>query len=233
MSARLTSRSRWTVAALAAPLVLALGACADGGGETAATEDTANTANTAANEDTANTETSQTVADDNAGGSPDATASIVGPEGNELGTAEFTDSEGVMDVSVEVSDLQPGFHGLHLHAAGLCEPDSAAPDDPSNTGDFMSSGSHLNPDDSDHPNHAGDLPPLLVMEDGTASLQFQTDRLGMDQLNDEDGTALIVHSNADNFANIPERYAPEGPDADTTSAGDAGDRVACGVVNAS
>ena len=43
MSARLTSRSRLTVAALASPLVLALGACADGGGETAATEDTANT----------------------------------------------------------------------------------------------------------------------------------------------------------------------------------------------
>lgn len=147
--------------------------------------------------------------------------------------AEFTDNDGVMQLSVEVSDLEPGFHGLHIHAIGTCEADSAAPDDPEDTGDFLSAGSHLNPDDSEHPDHAGDLPTLLVMEDGTATLTFHSDRLSMDELNDEDGAALIVHSTADNYANIPERYAPDGPDADTTSAGDAGGRVACGVIEAS
>ena len=51
-----------------------------------------------------------------------------------------------------------------------------------------------------------------------------------EDLLDDDGTALMVHSDADNFANIPERYAPEGADEDSTSTGDAGDRAACGVV---
>ena len=51
-----------------------------------------------------------------------------------------------------------------------------------------------------------------------------------EDLLDDDGTALMVHSDADNFANIPERYAPEGPDEDTRSTGDAGSRLACGVI---
>ena len=47
---------------------------------------------------------------------------------------------------------------------------------------------------------------------------------------DVDGSAIIVHSDADNFAHIPERYAEDGPDEDTLKTGDAGDRTACGVV---
>ena len=43
------------------------------------------------------------------------------------------------------------------------------------------------------------------------------------------GKALIIHAGADNFGNIPTRYAPA-PDADTLATGDAGARVACGVV---
>lgn len=224
MPARTFSRTRLTAAVLAAPLLLAASACAEAGEPTDET-DTETTAETTA-------ATSEAVADDQAGGSPDATASVVDPSGTDIGMAEFTDSDGMMQVSVEVSDLEPGFHGLHIHDVGVCEPDSAAPDDPENTGDFLSAGSHLNPDDSEHPDHAGDLPALLVMEDGTATITFASDRLNMDDLNDEDGTALMVHSAADNYANIPERYAPDGPDEDSTSTGDAGDRVACGVIDA-
>jgi superoxide dismutase, Cu-Zn family len=47
---------------------------------------------------------------------------------------------------------------------------------------------------------------------------------------DDEGTAVMVHAGPDNFANIPERYAPNGPDADTLKTGDSGDRIACGVV---
>ena len=58
-----------------------------------------------------------------------------------------------------------------------------------------------------------------------------TDRFGVaDLLADDDGSAVMVHSGPDNYANIPERYAPEGPDADTLGTGDAGSRLACGVV---
>ena len=223
MLARTSSRTRLTAAVLAAPLLLAVSACTD------TEEQTDETATTAV----PTTMTSAAATDAQNGGSPAATASIVDPSGNDIGMAEFTDNDGVMQLSVEVSDLEPGFHGLHIHATGMCEADSAAPGDPEDTGDFLSAGSHLNPDDSDHPDHAGDLPTLLVMEDGTATLTFHSDRLNMDDLNDEDGAALIIHSAADNYANIPDRYAPDGADADTTSAGDAGDRVACGVIEAS
>lgn len=223
MLARTSSRTRLTAAMLAAPLLLAVSACTDTGEQT---DDATTTA-------VPTTMTSAAATDAQNGGSPAATASIVDPSGTDIGMAEFTDNDGVMQLSVEVSDLEPGFHGLHIHATGMCEADSAAPDDPEDTGDFLSAGSHLNPDDSDHPDHAGDLPTLLVMEDGTATLTFHSDRLNMDDLNDEDGAALIIHSAADNYANIPDRYAPDGADADTTSAGDAGDRVACGVIEAS
>lgn len=163
---------------------------------------------------------------------PAAAAQVQDGDGTELGTAEFTEVDGGMEVRVDLSELEPGHHGLHIHEIGLCEPGSTAPDDPSQTGDFLSAGGHLGGDESEHPDHAGDLPSLLVDEDGTAQLTFVTDRLTAQDLLDEDGSALMVHSDPDNFANIPERYAPDGPDEDSTSAGDAGDRAACGVLEA-
>ena len=60
-----------------------------------------------------------------------------------------------------------------------------------------------------------------------------TDRFQVAGLLAGDGTAVIVHANRDNQANIPVRYAPDGPDAMTLATGDAGDRIACGVVQAS
>ena len=73
------------------------------------------------------------------------------------------------------------------------------------------------------------MPVLLVNEDGTSRGTFQTDRFSLEDLKDADGSAVIVHAKPDNYANIPERYAPE-PDADTLATGDAGSRAACGVV---
>ncbi|GAA1487817.1 superoxide dismutase family protein [Brachybacterium sacelli] len=161
-----------------------------------------------------------------------ATAQVQDGDGNEVGTAEFTEAEDGLRISVNLSDLEPGHHGLHVHEAGLCEPDSAAPDDPSETGDFLSAGGHIGAGEVEHPDHPGDLPSLLVNEDGTATMTFVTDRLSEEDLLDDDGAALMVHSGPDNFANIPERYAPDGPDDDTTGAGDAGDRAACGAIEA-
>ena len=100
-------------------------------------------------------------------------------------------------------------------------------------GDFLSAGGHLaGPDgEAGHPEHAGDLPPLFVTEDGTARIMTLTDRLDRDLLLDDDGSAVMIHENSDNLANIPERYAPDGPDEETRNAGDGGSRVACGVVS--
>lgn len=170
-------------------------------------------------------------ADADRGDRNEANAKFADPDGKTVGTVEIEEDDGATQVSVRVSGLSAGFHGFHVHTTGKCEPDSAAPDDPSKTGDFLSAGGHLNPDDSAHAEHLGDLPSLLVQEDGTATLEF-TAPFTLDDLRDTDGSAVMIHAGRDNYANIPERYAPEGPDEDTTKTGDAGDRIACAVIKA-
>ena len=159
-----------------------------------------------------------------------ASATVSDAEGAELGPVDVEETDGGLQISADLSDLEPGYYGFHVHEVGECETDSAAPDDSSDTGDFKSAGGHVGADDSKHPEHAGDLPPLLVTEDGTAELEVTTDRLTEEDLTDEDGAAVMIHSDPDNFANVPERYASDGPDSDTTDTGDAGDRLACGTL---
>ncbi len=160
-----------------------------------------------------------------------AVANLADVDGEALGKVTFTEEDGSLQVSVTAEGMEPGFYGLHVHAIGECEADSAAPDEPSDTGAFKSAGGHIpGQDGAKHPNHAGDLPTLLVGQDGTATMSVSTDRLDESLLLDADGAAVVIHSKPDNFANIPERYAAEGPDEDTTNAGDAGERLACGVV---
>ena len=160
-----------------------------------------------------------------------ATAEIKKADGTAAGEVTFSQEGDAMAVSVTVDGMDPGFYGFHIHQTGTCEPDSAAPDDPAKTGDFLSAGGHLaGMEGAKHPDHAGDLPPLLVGEDGTATMSVTTDRLDESMLFDDDGSAVMIHSGPDNFANIPERYAPDGPDEETLKAGDSGDRLACGVL---
>ncbi|MDV7999862.1 superoxide dismutase family protein [Rhodococcus sp. IEGM 1408] len=161
-----------------------------------------------------------------------ATAELADPAGEPRGTVELAEAEGGTLVTVEATGLPPGFHGLHIHTSGLCEPDSANPTEPGERGAFLSAGGHLaGPDGkAGHPEHAGDLPPLYVTDDGTGRIVALTDRLDRDLLLDADGSAAMIHEDSDNLANIPERYAPEGPDEDTRKAGDGGSRAACGVV---
>ncbi len=122
-------------------------------------------------------------------------------------------------VSVSVRRQTPGFHGFHVHAVGTCE----APT-------FMSAGGHLGADTTSHGAHRGDMPSLLVKRNKTATLSFTTDSFKISDLRDADGSAVMVHANADNFANIPPRYAPNGPDQATLDTGDSGGRVVCGVI---
>jgi Cu-Zn family superoxide dismutase len=166
------------------------------------------------------------------GGRSFATAELVDPDGEPRGTAEFAEVDGGTLVTVESTGLAPGFHGLHIHGVGLCEPDSASPTNPEERGAFLSAGGHLaGPDGgAGHPEHAGDLPTLYVTGDGTGRIVTLTDRLDRDLLLDEDGSAVMIHENSDNLANIPERYAPEGADEETRNAGDGGSRIACGPV---
>ena len=168
------------------------------------------------------------------GGAPQAASAVLRDvEGDIVGTVNFTAEGGKLTVRADVRGATPGFHGFHLHTEGVCEPVSTGADGA--TGAFLSAGGHMaNPNES-HGGHAGDLPPLRVGADGSASATARIDTVGIAQLLAEDGTAVILHAGPDNLANIPARYASggtPGPDADTLRTGDSGGRAACGVVKA-
>jgi Cu-Zn family superoxide dismutase len=144
--------------------------------------------------------------------------------GRVVGTATLTKLGGKVLVSASVRGLAAGFHGFHVHTVGSC----VAPA-------FTSAGAHFNPKGVGHGQHAADFPALLVNADGTGEARFKTDRFAIADLFDADGSALVVHANADNLANIPARYHSHtedkfGPDSATLATGDAGDRAACGVL---
>jgi superoxide dismutase, Cu-Zn family len=154
-----------------------------------------------------------------------AVATLHDASGADIGWARFEPDGTAVHVKVRAYGLTPGFHGFHVHALGVC--DGAV--------GFTSAGGHYNPAGATHAHHAGDMPSLLVKQDGTAELDFRTDAFTVDQLLDTDGSAVIVHVGPDNFGNIPSRYLSSatlipGPDAATLATGDAGARAACGVV---
>lgn len=124
------------------------------------------------------------------------------------GTAYFypVSSGGVL-IETEVSGLPyekvppyGQFYGTHIHETGDC------------TLPFDKTGNHYNPDSLPHPNHAGDLPPLLGNE-GYAYSVVYTDRF---ELPDIIGRSLIIHSAPDDFTTQP--------------SGNSGDKIGCGVI---
>ena len=164
------------------------------------------------------------------------------PDGTQVAAAtiEFRDNDAFATVTVQTTvpgKLSPGFHGIHIHDIGKCEANSVAPAGGA-PGDFLSAGGHYQGGgQGGHPNHAGDLSALQVRGDGTAMLVTTTNAFNKADLLSGDGTAIIIHANSDNLANIPaDRYqqvngAPP-PDETTLATGDGGKRVACGVLSA-
>lgn len=138
-------------------------------------------------------------------------------QGEVVGTFALVQEPAGVKLTVEASNLPPGFHGLHVHAVGRCE----AP--------FASAGGHLAAAGQDHAHHAGDLPDLLVNPDRRAFIAVTTARFRLQDLSDADGSAIIIHADPDNHANIPARYRPAA-DPGTLATGDAGGRIACGVI---
>lgn len=165
------------------------------------------------------------------------TAQLKNASGATVATADFEFSSGFATVTVKTTSpgqLAPGFHGLHVHSVGKCEASSVAPTG-GEPGDFNSAGAHFQvPGHSGHP-ASGDLTSLQVREDGTAELVTTTDAFTSEDLLAGAKTSIIIHEKADNFANIPpERYQQTNgtppPDQTTLATGDAGKRVACGVI---
>ncbi len=149
------------------------------------------------------------------------TAPLRDAAGQQVATVEFRKSpRSAVKVLVTGRGLAPGFHGIHVHDVGLCEAPS-----------FMSAAGHLKNPGASHSDHTGDFPSLYVKRDGTVSVRFETDRFDLESLRNGDGSAVIIHAGADNFGNIPARYAPNGPDQMTRDTGDTGARIACGPVS--
>lgn len=213
----------------ASRLALGIGAVALLGLAACGSDDAGDTSSPSDAESTASAEQAGATGENGADSDADATAKVLDESGKELGTVSFAEVDGATEVTASLEGLDPGFYGFHIHDTGQCEPHGT--DEDGEHAAFHSAGSHLNPDDADHPDHAGDMPSLLVMENGKAETSFLTDRFTPEDLSAEGGTAVMIHAGADNFAHIPERYAPA-PDEDSLKTGDAGDRVGCGVVDA-
>ncbi len=145
---------------------------------------------------------------------PKAVAKLEARSGSSVaGKATFTQQEGKVVMKVEVSGLTPGTHAIHLHEKGDC----SAPD-------ATSAGGHWNPTSQDHgkwgrvPFHHGDIGNLVADKKGKAKLTLESNiwTLGDGKPSDVVGHAVIVHAKEDDFTTQP--------------TGNAGGRVACGVI---
>ena len=140
-------------------------------------------------------------------GKPHAAAYIRGNKNAISGTTAFYKTEkGVMAVT-EVSglgDFGNDILACHIHSGGSC---SGTAQDP-----FANAGTHYNPDNLPHPYHAGDMPPLFCAG-GYAFCAFVTDRFTIDEII---GKTVIIHSGPDDFTTQP--------------SGNAGSKIACGVI---
>jgi superoxide dismutase, Cu-Zn family len=137
-------------------------------------------------------------------------------QGEQIGNVTLSEEEasGVL-IRGMISKLPPGTHGFHIHSVGKCEPP-----------DFKSAGNHFNPRGKEHGlknpagPHAGDLANLTVGPDGSAQVNVVaphvTLKAGPEALLTPEGTALVIHADPDDGTTDPD--------------GNAGERIACGVI---
>lgn len=162
---------------------------------------------------------------------PQASAVLRTANGAQVGTVTLRAIPKGTEVVAHITGQRTGFHGFHIHEVGRCEPNSRDPKT-SQVGDFLSAGGHVGEGQAVHGAHAGDLTSFQVTASGAGQLVTASSSFTPAELLAGDGAAVMFHAGPDNFANIPLRYAPGGPDQVTRDTGDSGGRLACGVLTA-
>jgi len=144
-----------------------------------------------------------------------AKASLKDAAGKDVGTVNLTQTPHGVLLKLSLKGVPAGEHAFHVHAVGKCEPP------------FTSAGGHFNPGGKKHGMaaaegpHAGDMPNLYVPAGGELVVEVANPGISLvkgqpNSVFDADGSAIIVHAGVDDYKTDP--------------TGNAGDRIACGVI---